>query len=751
VGGTSTSTPAMAGIMALVNQKYGRQGQADYTLYALARQQSAVLHDITLGTNDILCLIPNPGLPAIPNCTTLHSNPYFPNLYEFGIYQAGTGYDQASGLGSFDANELLSNWNSVALLPTATTLQLSPTTVTHGSPIALTAAVEAISGSGTPTGDIVLQTSPPSAMRGNGLIALTAGAASENVTTLPGGSYQVLAQYGGDGVYGASASSPVSVTIKSEQSITSLTYSGVGIPTGTVAFGSALTYVATPTGLTTNSSGLATGSATFTDGSASATVPLNVNGVATWSPQVVALGPHSVTVSYSGDASYTPSTGGPLTFTVVQGTPSIELEVLNQAPTVCTVGGTCSVNYVAGSNLAVHVVLRGPTANVPPTGTVTVSLGTLTQTVAVVAESYINEGLSTANVTLNNVPAGTYSLSASYSGDANWNAVSYTLPQQLTFVANSAVATSTTTLTASTSSVNSSGSVTFNVTVTASTDQYGTPVGIVSLLGNGTEFAGSILGSGIVTASTTETATIVVPATELPIGQLNLTAVYSGTAGVASSVSAPVQINVTASDFTFSAGASSLSVPSGQTGTVPLLLGGPYGIGVPVSLACAPSSGLFTCSVNPASPTVTGSGTATLTVVASVPATTARVFHARDHNPSRWFASACGFAFAFGAVLTVPVGMRRRRVQAIFLFFALVFFATGCGGGSGSAPPPPNTNPTPRVHIAFWSRPPRMVSSTTSSCRCWCRPSEQLCRIPRVPAATWKRWSVRSPTTSARS
>ena len=110
-----------------------------------------------------------------------------------------------------------------------------------------------------------------------------------------------------------------------------------------------------------------------------------------------------------------------------------------------------------------------------------------------VAESYINDGLSTTYATLNDVPAGTYSLTANYSGDANWNAVSYTYPPPLTFVANSAVATSTTTLTASPSSVNSSGSVTFNVAVTASTDQYGTPVGIVFLLGNGTEFAGSLV------------------------------------------------------------------------------------------------------------------------------------------------------------------------------------------------------------------------------------------------------------------
>lgn len=695
VGGTSTSTPAMAGIMALVNQKYGRQGQADYTLYALARQQSGVFHDITIGTNDVLCMLANiPGIPPVPNCTIAYPN-IFPEVYSFGVYAAGTGYDLATGLGSLDASELISNWTKVALLPTTTLLQLSPTTTTHGSAISLAASVTPVSGSVVPTGDIVLQTDPASAMRGNGLIALSSGTASASVTTLPGGSYQVLAQYGGDGVYGASASSPILVTIKPEPSVTSLTYSGVGVPTGTVPFGSALTYEATPTGLNTNSSGLATGSVTLTDGNASATVPLNVNGVANWSPQVLALGPHSVTASYSGDASYTPSTGGPLTFTVVQGTPSIETEVLDQPPAVCIVGGTCSINYVAGSNVVVHVVLRGPNANVPPTGTVTVTLGTLTQTVPVVAESYINDGLSTAYATLNDVPAGTYSLTANYSGDANWNAVSYTYPPPLTFVANSAVATSTTTLTASPSSVNSSGSVTFNVTVTASTDQYGTPVGIVFLLGNGTEFAGGLLGSGVVTTSTTESATIVVPATALPIGQLNVTAVYSGAVGVASSVSAPVQLNVTASDFTFSTGASSLTVKSGQTGTVPLLLGGPYGIGVPVSLACAPSSSLFTCSVNPASPTVTGSGTATLTIAASVPGMTARVFPPRDHSPIRWFVATCSFAFAFGAILTVPIGRRKQRTQVIFLFFTILFVATSCGGGSSSAPPPPSTNPTP--------------------------------------------------------
>ncbi|MGO9084277.1 MAG: Ig-like domain repeat protein [Terriglobales bacterium] len=697
VGGTSTSTPAMAGIMALVNQKYGRQGQADYTLYALARQQSAVFHDITLGTNDVLCTRgPSPpGIPPVPNCTVPYANQYFLDTYSFGFYAAGPGYDQATGLGSFDADELISNWESVVLLPTTTTLHLAPTTITHGSPMALTASVEAGSGSGVPSGDIVLQTAPASAQRGDAPIVLSNGSASASVTSLPGGSYQVVAQYGGDGVYGASASSAVAVTVMPEQSTTLLRM--VPPSAGTIPFGRAVTYVATPTGLSSGSSGLATGSATFTDGSISATVPLSVNGVATWSPQTLALGAHSVTVSYSGDASYNPSTGGPVTFTVVPGAPLLTASVLSGQPVLnCPpAGGTCSQYFLAGSSVVVHVLLDAPQANVPPTGTVTVTLGGLAQTVPVAADSYMNGNLSTAYVMLSNVPAGTFSLSASYSGDSNWTATSFTSPQQLTFVTSNSVASTTTTLTASPSSVDSAGSVTFNVTVTASTDQYGTPLGFVALIGNETLFSVGILGpSGVVQTSQTETATIVVPATAMPIGALNVIAVYQGSPGVESSVSAPVQVNVTASDFTLSAGAPTITMKSGQTGTMPLLLGGPYGTGVQVALACAPSSSVFTCSVSPTSSTVNGSGTATLTVTASVPITTAELNSEPGSNSGGQLAvGRSAAALAFGMALVLPYCWRKRRAPYALSLFALLFFAISCGGGGSN--PPPNSKPTP--------------------------------------------------------
>lgn len=97
-GGTSASAPAMAGIMALVNQKYGRQGQANFTLYALAQQKPAAFHDIAVGSNSEIC----GGVSAPPNCILQWNG-----IYGTPQYPAGPGYDQASGLGSVDANVLV--------------------------------------------------------------------------------------------------------------------------------------------------------------------------------------------------------------------------------------------------------------------------------------------------------------------------------------------------------------------------------------------------------------------------------------------------------------------------------------------------------------------------------------------------------------------------------------------------------------------------------------------------------------------
>jgi subtilase family serine protease len=98
IAGTSAASPSFAGIMALIVQKYGRQGNPNIRLYPLAKLQYngsgvTAFHDITSGNNSV------PGVVG---------------------YSAGTGYDKVTGLGSVDANALVANWSSTGSTSTST-------------------------------------------------------------------------------------------------------------------------------------------------------------------------------------------------------------------------------------------------------------------------------------------------------------------------------------------------------------------------------------------------------------------------------------------------------------------------------------------------------------------------------------------------------------------------------------------------------------------------------------------------------
>ena len=90
VSGTSAAAPSFAGLMALTAQRRGgRLGTVNPVLYALAGLQarggSSVFHDVTTGSNSV------PGLTG---------------------NNAGVGYDSVTGLGSVDANLLVTNWGA---------------------------------------------------------------------------------------------------------------------------------------------------------------------------------------------------------------------------------------------------------------------------------------------------------------------------------------------------------------------------------------------------------------------------------------------------------------------------------------------------------------------------------------------------------------------------------------------------------------------------------------------------------------
>ena len=129
-GGTSFGAPILAGVQALINQKTGqRQGNPNYTYYQLAAGEygangnpacdsskgnavagSCIFYDVTLGDNDADCTGGyNCYLPSGTYGVLSTSNSaYAP------AYKTATGWDFATGIGTINAYNLVTNWNSVS-------------------------------------------------------------------------------------------------------------------------------------------------------------------------------------------------------------------------------------------------------------------------------------------------------------------------------------------------------------------------------------------------------------------------------------------------------------------------------------------------------------------------------------------------------------------------------------------------------------------------------------------------------------
>ncbi|HUA61147.1 MAG TPA: protease pro-enzyme activation domain-containing protein, partial [Verrucomicrobiae bacterium] len=116
VGGTSAAAPSFAGLMAIVNQyTHASNGNPNSRLYALASSAPSAFHDITGGSNAVPCE------SGSPDCS----------VGKMTGYGAAAGYDLATGLGSVDAAVLVANWGSTAAGPTI--LSLSPNPMTGSS------------------------------------------------------------------------------------------------------------------------------------------------------------------------------------------------------------------------------------------------------------------------------------------------------------------------------------------------------------------------------------------------------------------------------------------------------------------------------------------------------------------------------------------------------------------------------------------------------------------------------------------
>jgi len=306
----------------------------------------------------------------------------------------------------------------------------------------------------------------------------------------PGANYYVVSAINASGESPNSAQA--SATITSAPTSTSLVSSA-----NPSVYGTSVTFTATVHPAT---SGTPTGTMTFRDGAATlGTVALTGN-TASFTGATLAAQSHAITATYSGDAHFAASNSPILTETISKAATSI---ILTSSP------------YTSrfGQPVAFYAAVKSATSGTP-TGTVTFKDGATVMGTGALS-------LGHAKFTTLKLPVGSHSLTAVYTGNANFTGSTSAV---LHFVTSKA-ATSTTVI----SSLNPSKhgtAVTFTATAKSSTT--GTPTGSATFKDGTTILATVGLTSGKA-AFTTST---------LGAGSHSITASYNGSSGFNASTSA---------------------------------------------------------------------------------------------------------------------------------------------------------------------------------------------------------------------
>jgi hypothetical protein len=493
----------------------------------------------------------------------------------------------ASKAGTYSATAAYpgdSNYNSVTSSPDSFTVAVasptngvtnSPTSPTLGSKVTFTATVTGPSGGATPsgtltwtlTGPVTTCTSTTGPTGASNLATYTCVITASTAAT-----YSATAAYPGDSNYNSVTSSPDSFTVPMA-SPTNVVTNSPTIPT----LGNSVTFTAKVTG----PSGGATPSGTLTwtltgpvTTCTSTTGPTGASNLATYTCVITASKPgtYSATAAYPGDSNYNSVTSSPDSFTVAMASPSVAVTNLPTSPTL-------------GSSVTFTARVTGPSGGATPSGTLT---WTLTGPVTTCTSTTGPTGASnvvTYTCVITASTAGTYSATAAYPGDSNYNSV--------TSSADSfTVATVSPTNVVSKSTPTTLGSsVTFTATVTGPSGGP-TPSGPVTWSVSGTAGASACTSSTTTLSGSGNTATATCTITVATAGTYAVSDSYGGDSNYNSVISSANSITV--------AKASPTNVVSNST---PTTLG---------------SSVTFTATVTGPSGGATPSGTLTWTLTGPV-------------------------------------------------------------------------------------------------------------------------------------
>jgi len=435
-----------------------------------------------------------------------------------------------------------------------------------------------------------------------GTSGVSSNSGSTTISTLTAGSHNITAQYSGDSNFSSSTSPVLMQTVNKLTSSTTLITSA-----NPVTFGTAVLLSATVSSAFT----VPTGTITFYDGvtALGSAVPVNGSGLATLNIPLFSAGgsPHSLTAIYNGDTNYLTSTSNAIS------------EVVNKANTTTTVISSAPTSP-AGVSITFTATVIGSNG------------GPVTQTVQFYSNASPLGGPVTVNgsgiatYSTSSLTTGSYTITATYSGDSNNNTSTSTpITQVITAEA------STTLLTSNMPTVPyGTTGVIFTATVSGS---LGTPTGTVQFQDNGANIGTPITISGGV-------AQFALAPTQFLPGNHPITAVYSGDSTYAPDTSNTVfeTINKLTPTFSISSSANPsiygnsvifFGTASGTqgtpTGTVQFVIDG-TNYGAPITLVAGSSqtstsaliAGTHTVSANYSGDTIYNSATSSLSPILTV-------------------------------------------------------------------------------------------------------------------------------------
>jgi hypothetical protein len=335
-----------------------------------------------------------------------------------------------------------------------------------------------------------------------GTCTLAAQTCSITYNALAIGAYTVTASYAGDGNYNLATGTVAQTVVKGTPTVAIVTTPAGGAASATIQIGQQFTVkttVSAPLGtatgaITVNALNTGTnvttllGTCTLAAGTCTVTVTANK----------IPVGNYTITSTYAGDTLFNTTANTPFAFTVTKVIRTLTVTSSAASATNGTnITFTGAVAVVAGTTNATGVLTFTTLVN-----SVLTTIGTCTLS-----------AVASCSVSKANLPAGTYVITASYPGDANYGATTGTFTQTVTKI----VTPITLTVPVTTIKAGLTATIVVKLNAAAAT-------GTVNIM-NGTTLLGTC---ALVVSGTTTTCTFITPA--LVAGTYNITAVYSGNA-----------------------------------------------------------------------------------------------------------------------------------------------------------------------------------------------------------------------------